>query len=387
MAFLQFSARPRDEAHRASTNLELMFDLASVIAIAAAGIGLHHGIAAGHWAQALPGFLMAFFMIWWAWMNYTWFASAYDDGSAAFQILSLITMFGALTIAAGVPAVFAGRPILLALLGFVIMRLAMAAFWLAAANGDPARRRTALGYAAGIVVMQIYWIAMVLLVSPAAALYPVLMVAGFAGELAVPALAERFGTTAWHRQHIIERYGLMNIIVLGECFLSIVAMLRADESGSPAGMHATFTAAACAIITFCLWGLYFTREDPLADDSLRRALVWGYGHFALFASGAAVGAGYAVFQQAVTGHADIGLRGASVAVAVPVATYLTTLWVVRDRGCLDGWARAILPATAALVLVTPVLAGEALAPIAVLLVAATWARRSQAASAEASSPA
>ena len=88
MSFLQLAARDKDEAHRAATTLELMFDLASVIAIAAAAVGLHHGIADGHWAQAVPGFLMAFFMIWWSWMNYTWFASAYDDGSAGFRILS-----------------------------------------------------------------------------------------------------------------------------------------------------------------------------------------------------------------------------------------------------------------------------------------------------------
>ena len=235
MSLLQLAARDKDEAHRAATTLELMFDLASVIAIAVAAVGLHHGIVEGHWVQAVPGFLMAFFMIWWSWMNYTWFASAYDDGSAGFRILSLVTMFGALTIAAGVPAVFSGRPIVLVLLGFVIMRLAMALFWLGAARGDPARRKTALGYATGIVLMQVYWVALVLFQPPSAPSYPLLMVLGVAGELAVPAVSERFGVTTWHRHHIIERYGLMNIIVLGECFLAIVMMLRLDETGTPAG--------------------------------------------------------------------------------------------------------------------------------------------------------
>jgi low temperature requirement protein LtrA len=387
MAVLQLTSRNKDEEHRAATTLELMFDLASVIAIAAAAVGLHHGVAEGHWLEVLPGFLMAFFMIWWSWMNYTWFASAYDDGSAAFRVLSMVAMFGALTIAAGIPAVFAGRPILLVLLGFVIMRLAMALFWLGAANGDPARRRTALGYAAGIVVMQVYWIATLLLVPPDETLYPLLMIIGFAGELAVPAVSERFGTTTWHRHHIIERYGLMNIIVLGECFLAIVAMLRGDQAGSLAGQHGLVTALTCAVITFCLWGLYFTREDPLADNALRRALVWGYGHFAIFASGAAVGAGFAVFHETATGQADIALRTASFAVASPVAIYLAALWVVRDRCCLSGWPLAILPAGGVMMLVTPLLVDEALVPIAAQLVLATWLRRSRTVAAEATSPA
>lgn len=378
MSFLELAARDKGESHRAATTLELMFDLASVIAIASAAAGLHHGIVEGHAAESLPGFLFAFFMIWWSWMNYTWFASAYDDGSAGFRILSLVTMFGALTIAAGIPAVFAGRPILLALLGFVIMRLAMALFWLGAAKGDPARRKTALCYAAGIASMQVYWVALVLLISPAAPLYPSLVVLGIAGELAVPAISERFGTTTWHRDHIVERYGLMNIIVLGECFLAIVTMVRLDETGTPAGAHGLLTAGTCAVITFSLWGLYFSRGDHLGDDALRRALIWGYGHFAIFAAGAATGAGFAVFHEVATGHGEIGMRAAGFAVAVPVAIYIAALWAVRDRAHLAGWRLAILPVTALAVLLSPVLVAEAPMPIAALLVVATWLRRSAA---------
>jgi len=64
---------PRDtkEAHRASTPLELLFDLVSVIAIAAAAAGLHHAIAENHLFEGLLKFTGSFFAIWWAWMNYT----------------------------------------------------------------------------------------------------------------------------------------------------------------------------------------------------------------------------------------------------------------------------------------------------------------------------
>ncbi|GHG94846.1 low temperature requirement protein A [Pseudodonghicola xiamenensis] len=44
-------------------------------------------------------------------------------------------------------------------------------------------------------------------------------------ELAVPALAERYRATPWHRHHIIERYGLLNIFILGEILLSISFMM------------------------------------------------------------------------------------------------------------------------------------------------------------------
>ena len=39
--------RDRDEPNRASTPLELLFDLCFVVAVAAAASGLHHDLAAG----------------------------------------------------------------------------------------------------------------------------------------------------------------------------------------------------------------------------------------------------------------------------------------------------------------------------------------------------
>src|SRR6187402_3508026 len=71
-------ARSPHEPHRAATPLELLFDLVFVVAIAQAAAGLHHSIAEAHVLAGLAGYLMVFFAIWWAWMNFTWFASAYD---------------------------------------------------------------------------------------------------------------------------------------------------------------------------------------------------------------------------------------------------------------------------------------------------------------------
>src|SRR5262245_357148 len=68
--------RSPHEAHRVSTPLELFFDLVFVVAIAQAASGMHHAIAEGHAGAGLFGYVMVFFAIWWAWMNFTWFASA-----------------------------------------------------------------------------------------------------------------------------------------------------------------------------------------------------------------------------------------------------------------------------------------------------------------------
>ena len=54
---------------------------------------------------------MAFVAIWWAWMNFTWFASAYDPDDVGYRLLAFVIMTGSLMLAAGVPALRRRRPV------------------------------------------------------------------------------------------------------------------------------------------------------------------------------------------------------------------------------------------------------------------------------------
>src|SRR5262245_50111983 len=101
-------ARPPDEEHRTSTPLELFFDLCFVVAVAQASTSLHHALAADQLHDVLAGYPIAFFAIWWAWMNFTWFASAYDNDDVLFRIGVFVQIVGVLILAAGVPRAFAG---------------------------------------------------------------------------------------------------------------------------------------------------------------------------------------------------------------------------------------------------------------------------------------
>ena len=166
-------ARSQHEEHRASTPLELLFDLVFVIAVAQDSSALHHGIAEGHAAEATLSFAMVFFAIWWAWMNFTWFASAYDTDDVPYRLTVFVQLTGALIIAAGVPQAFAGRYATVTV-GYLVMRLAGVAQWLRAAQADPAHRATARRYALGVSLVQLGWIG--LLWVPDGARYPVFLV-------------------------------------------------------------------------------------------------------------------------------------------------------------------------------------------------------------------
>lgn len=362
--------RDRHEPHRAATPLELFFDLVTVLAVAAAASGLHHALSEGHPVEGAVAFAFAFFGIWWAWMNYTWFASAYDNNDTLFRLLTLLIMAGSLIFATGIPAFFAGGKLWLGISGYVVMRVGMVWLWLRAAAGDPERRRGNLRYATGIAMVQVYWV-LTLLVTGWGWTFKGLFLLGVALELAVPIWAERAGaSTPWHRHHIVERYGLMNIIVLGETLLAAVLAIRAalESGGADAALAAV--AFAAVVISFSLWWLYFTEDEHLGSEANSRAFVWGYGHFLIFAAGASVGAGYAVQVDLLTEHAHLTQGVADLAVAIPVAVYLFGLWLVRDRYCLRGAARPVLLVGALLALGTPALphAFLSLAVLTVLLI-------------------
>jgi low temperature requirement protein LtrA len=365
-------ARDVHQPHRVATSLELLFDLVTVIAVASAAAGLHHAIAGGHATDGVVRFAMAFFGIWWAWMNYTWFASAYDNDDVLFRLLTLAIMGGALAIASGIELFFKSLDLTMVVTGYVIMRVGMVVLWLRAALGDPARRTTALTYALGIALVQVYWAGLLWVDSSSSVRLTLLFALGAAFEIAVPALAERNGRTPWHRHHIIERYGLLNIIVLGETLLAGSLALRA-VTGEHFQIALVRVALSSLVIVFSMWWLYFSKEEHLQSQDLGRSLTWGYGHVLIFAAGAAVGAGFAVVVDIVSGHAQVLLKVGNYAVAVPVALYLLGLWFVRDRFYFDGAARHVLPAFAALVLLVP-LQPLALEGVAGLLAVSVFVR-------------
>src|SRR5580658_10592916 len=121
----RMTARDPNEAHRASTPLELFFDLTFAAAVAQAAEGLQQGLVDGNARHVLVVYPLVFFAIWWGWMNFTWFASAYDTDDVLYRIAVLVQMAGVLILAAGVPRALDHWDFSLMVVGYVVMRLAM----------------------------------------------------------------------------------------------------------------------------------------------------------------------------------------------------------------------------------------------------------------------
>jgi low temperature requirement protein LtrA len=323
----QMHARAVDEEHRVSTPLELLFDLTFVVAVSRAAAELAHGVVSGHAGHSWLVYLMVFFGIWWSWMNFSWFASAYDTDDVPYRLLTLLQMAGVLVYAAGVHETFTSDSFAAATVGYVIMRVAMLFQWARAAHGDPEHARAAWRYVAGVATMQVLWVLRLLLPHDLgfAAFFALA-----AGELAVPLWAERVRMTPWHPHHIAERYGLFTIIVLGECVLatSVALQVVVDDTGWDA--RRLLLGGGGLVLLFALWWLYFLKEAGAGLERRRDlGFLWGYGHYAVFAGLAALGAGLEVSVAAVSHHVAASDAGVSLSVAGPVAVFLALVWLLH----------------------------------------------------------
>jgi len=322
-------ARDPHEPHRVATPLELFYDLVSVIAIASVTAGLHHAISDGHGVEALPKFVFLFLAIWWAWMNFTWFASAFDNDGPLYRALVMVVMSGALIFAGGADYIFKTMDFSWGLLGWIVMRMGMAALWLRAAV-EPRFRKTALRYMAGILIAQLAWTILYFGTKPGSPGFYLGGAICFLIEWFVPMFAERAGQTPWHRHHIMERYGLLTIIVLGEILLS-VSIGFGLLFGGERSWAAALSSVSAIIIVFSLWWLYFEKEEHLTGTHFARAFTWGYGHVFFFGAAAALGAGIAAELDLAAHHSKVGHAVTAWYIGLPLAVALVTLWAIRDR--------------------------------------------------------
>jgi low temperature requirement protein LtrA len=366
-------SRDASEEHRASTPLELLFDLCFVVAVARASSLLHHAISAGDAGSAVVSYVLVFFAIWWAWMNFTWFASAYDNDDVVYRLLTLVQITGVLILAAGVPRAFEHRDFDVVFVGYLVIRAGLVSLWLRAARYDAPRRTTVRRMAAGESLCMIGWGGVALLGWPVWAF----VVMGVA-ELAVPVWAEAAEKTPWHPEHIAERYGLFTIIVLGETILSSSVAFQAAVDDRNADATVVLTAIGALLTVFSMWWMYFAKPAAESLVSNRVGFPWGYGHFVVFASAAAVGAGVAVMVDSITHHAHLSDTGAAAAFTIPVILYVLAVvflhTLLRGFHLLRTVAFAVAVVTVALATFTgqPVfVTGVALGALVAILVAMT----------------
>ena len=343
MLHARMTGRDPDEEHRSSTPLELFFDLTFVVAIAQAASSLHHGLVDGEAREAVIMFPLVFFAVFWAWVNFTWFASAYDTDDAIYRLSVFVQMAGVLIFAAGIPRAFADQDFGIVVLGYVVMRFALVAQWLRVSWSVPEAHTVARRYAIGLTLIQIGWIAW--LAVPESLFIPSFIALALL-EVLMPMWAESAERTSWHPGHIAERYGLFTIIVLGESVLAATVGVQQALDGDGTLGDLVGAVVGGLFIVFAMWWAYFDlpaehvigRARASFEERMGGAFAWGYLHYFVFGGAAATGAGLAVAVDQATGHSELTDLQAGLALTIPVSAYLIAVWILYFR---DKYPRAL----------------------------------------------
>jgi low temperature requirement protein LtrA len=347
--------QPRDPAqpHRAASTLELFFDLVFVVAVSIASAQLHHALSHGDFVHGITSYAMVFFAVWWAWMNFTWFATSFDTDDWLYRVTTIVQMGGVLVFAAGIPAAFEEGDFTIPVLGYIVMRIAMVAQWLRASRGAGELRSATRRYALGIAAVQVLWVLFLLIPSGPVQIAAFVVFAVI--EVSVPVFAEYRRQTPWHPHHITERYGLFTLIVLGESLLaSANAIIDAShelESLVPLISISVLT----LVVTASLWWVYFWPPHHRAITTFGRSLRYGYTHYFVFAAAAAFSAGIEVELDVLIGESHLSNVAASFTVTIPIAIFLLGIWWIAIRENADRIVNTVIPVGAVLVLLDPIL--------------------------------
>ncbi|WP_106297501.1 low temperature requirement protein A [Knoellia remsis] len=330
----RMTGRDPNESHRAATPLELLYDLTFVVAFSIAGAQLTHALAENHPVQGVLAFSFAVVAIVWAWINHSWFASAYDTDDWLMRVATLVQMVGVLILGLGLPEMFEG--ILeghltnrIMVVGYVILRVSQIFLWLRASRDDPEHRTTMRGYAVSISIAQLLWI-LVAWLQPALPVAIPLMLAVIAFEFgSVRACERRFGGSPWHPHHIAERYGLLAIISLGEIVLGTTTAIEAVVAEQGWSREAVLIAIAGVSLAFAMWWTYFGQPfGEILEKRPEKSFGFGYGHVLLYGSIAAVGAGLHVAAYYIEDKTKIGETEVMLTMAVPLALFMVVVYAL-----------------------------------------------------------
>jgi low temperature requirement protein LtrA len=351
------------ERGRSATPLELLYDLTYVIAFAAAAEQLAHHVGSGDVGPAIGAYVFAVFAVSWAWLNFTWFASAYGNDDALFRITTIVQMIGVIVLTLGLADGFSaaahGRSPLsgLMIIGYIVMRVPLIVLWLRAAQQDPEHRRVALAYAAMIAAAQTGWALSALAPVPVGVTIGALVVL-LTLEITTPVLVERrLGNAPWNAGHLAERFGLLTMITLGEVVAATTSAVAALTEAQGWSVAAVVIVSSGLVLAAALWWAYFLIPSrAILEQWPERVFAWRYAHLPMFGAIAAVGAGLRVAAVAVEDE-NVSVLTIAVALAVPVGAVILMIFVTwsvlmrsYDRMHLPLLLASLVPPAAAVVI-------------------------------------
>lgn len=245
------------------TFVELFFDLVFVFSVTQVVGVLHDQL---DWAAAGRAVLV-FWLVWWAWTQYTWALNAADTTHPAVELGTLLATGLSFFMAVVVPGAFGAYAVWFAVVYVLVRGVGLGLYGWVAYEADPSQRNAVRTFS----LVSIGGLAAVLAggLLGGAAQY---LLWGLAIALDVVAAAVGGRLEGWNLrpEHFSERHGLFVIIALGESLIVAAGGLSGRELDAP-----LILVGGVAVATACaLWWSYFACGKPHVDrafETLRGA--------------------------------------------------------------------------------------------------------------------
>lgn len=235
---------------RHATWLELFFDLVFVASISVITHHLAH-VHEGHLeGEQMMLFFSEFISVWWLWASHTLYANRFDTDSRTHRVASLVIMFLMTTLSA-----FLGVGLLEQSGRFIVyyvgVRVVLAIMYFT--TGYRFKQTLPYTQTMGITIIGGILVALLSLLfgSP---LRQIIFLGSIGLEMSVTAyLSTGRNLKPVHRSHLVERVGLLSIILLGESVISLVGSL----SGLEWDQFDLVAALTGFLMIGAIWWIYF----------------------------------------------------------------------------------------------------------------------------------
>lgn len=235
---------------RHATWLELFFDLVFVAAIGIVTHDLahtHHGHIS---FEQLLRFPLVFIPMWWIWMTHTLYSNRFDSDNRADRLFSLLLM-GLVVILATFSKNSLDKEFLYFVIVYVLIRFFMAAVYFNVHSKYESEVTFAKDIAVGTIIGAIISLSSLLIDSNFKFLF---FYAGILFDMLWQfKLKDKLKEKPVDKAHLVERLGLLAIIILGESMISIVSSL----SSISWELYDILGATSGFILICAIWWIYF----------------------------------------------------------------------------------------------------------------------------------
>jgi low temperature requirement protein LtrA len=261
------------EPNRHATWLELFFDLIFVVTISDVTHILSH-TREGHLDPLqFWKFVLIFIPLWWIWASHTMYANRFDADDRKHRLATLVIMFLLIGISGLIDRRFlAGFDTIIVCYAGSKYIIAMMYFVSKYRHNESVELTTAVGW----VIVTGATISLASILFPAPQRYVVFYL-GIPFDLVafIFFLPRRLQVIPVHTEHLIERVGLLTIIILGESVSSLSAGL-ANISWT---VERLLTAATGFMMISGIWWVYFNSFHLLTKQKLTTGHSVLYSHF------------------------------------------------------------------------------------------------------------